>query len=365
MKHLLLLTCWIAFSQVFQAQNYRFLVGTYTNSGKSQGIYTYELNGKTGGVIQKSVATGVSNPSYLCVTPDKKFVYSVNESAEGSAANAFSFHSKTGKLTLLNRSLTNGKGPCYISATPKHVFTANYGGGSLSVFGRNTDGTLSDLKQKIQHIGSSISLNRQAEPHVHQVIISKDNRFLFANDLGTDNVTVYKYNPDAVHEILTPWDTLAVKPGSGPRHTTFSRNGKLAYLVQELDGTVSVLSLKNGKLNLLQEITLMGDSAQKAWAADIHLSPDGRFLYATNRGPVNNITCFYVLPDGKLENLFQVSTRGDCPRNFAISPDGKFLLVAHQYSNNIVLFKRDVKTGTLTDTGERIDVGAPVCLVFY
>jgi len=115
----------------------------------------------------------------------------------------------------------------------------------------------------------------------------------------------------------------------------------------------------------LQEISLVSEPNQKAWAADIHLSPDGKFLYATNRAPANNITCFYVLPDGKLENYFMISTRGDGPRNFAISPDGKFLMVAHQFSNNIVLFKRDTKTGILTDTGERIDVGAPVCLVFY
>lgn len=365
MKRLLLLSLWIAFSEGFQAQNYHLLVGTYTDTGKSQGIYSYDLNKKTGVVTQKSVTTGVSNPSYLCVTPDKKFVYSVNESAEGSAANAFAFDAGTGKLTLINRSLTNGKGPCYISCTPKHVFTANYGGGSLSVFGRNVDGSLTELKQKIQHIGSSVNLERQAEPHVHQVLVSKDNRFVLANDLGTDNITVYTYNPNAVDEILTPYDTLAAKRGSGPRHITFSRNGKLAYLVQELDGTVSVLELKNGKLKLLQEMTLVTNAEQKPWAADIHLSPDGKFLYATNRAPANSITCFYVLQGGKLENLFQVPTRGDGPRNFAISPDGRFLLVAHQFSNNIVIFKRDIKTGILTDTGERIEVGAPVCLVFY
>lgn len=363
MKHALLLSLLLALSQVFQAQSYRFLVGTYTSPGKSQGIYTYVLDGKTGVVTQKSVTTGVSNPSYLCLSSDKKFVYSVNESSEGSAANAFAFDEASGKLTLLNRSLTNGKGPCFISCTKNHVFTANYGGGSLSVFARNADGSLSDLKQKIQHVGSSVNLERQAEPHVHQIVIN--NNFVFTNDLGTDQVTVYQYHPKAVSNVLTSWDTLNVKPGSGPRHLAFSRDGKKAYLVQELDGTVSVLSVKNGTLELLQEISLMSEPNQKAWAADIHLSPDGKFLYATNRAPANNITCFYVLPNGRLENLFQVSTRGDGPRNFAITPDGKYVLVAHQFSNNIVIFERDKKTGALTDTGERIDVGAPVCVVFY
>jgi len=363
MKHVLLLSLLMASSQAFQAQHYRFLVGTYTNSGKSQGIYSYEMLGKTGAATQKSVTTDVSNPNFLCVSPDQQFVYAVNESPEGSAVNAYAFDAEAGKLTFLNRSLTNGKGPCFISSTRKHVFTANYGGGSLSVFGRNEDGSLSDLKQKIQHIGSSINLSRQSEPHVHQVVVLKN--FVIANDLGTDNVTVYTYHPDAVSEILTPWDTLAVKPGSGPRHITFNRTGKLAYLVHELDGTVSVLSFKNGRLGLLQELTLKSDSSQKAWAADIHLSPDGKFLYASNRAPANNITCFNVGKGGKLELRSQVSTCGDGPRNFALSPDGKFLLVAHQFSNTIVIFKRDKKTGALTDTGERIDVGAPVCLLFY
>lgn len=365
MKHVLLTTLLFVFSQAFQAQNYRFLVGTYTNTGKSQGIYSYEMNLKTGSIVQKSVATGVSNPSFLCVTPDKKWVYSVNESTDGSAANAFSFDAKTGKLTYLNRSLTLGKGPCSIAATKDHVFTANYGGGSVSVFSRESDGSLSDLKQKIQHEGSSVNLNRQAEPHVHQVLVSNDKRFVFTNDLGTDQVIAYRYQPQSDTEILIPWDTLTVKKGSGPRHSVFSRDGKKVYLVQELDGTVSVMDFKKDKLKLMQETTILKEPDQKGWAADIHFSPDGKFLYATNRAPANNITCFWVLKDGRLEFLSQVSTRGDGPRNFAITPDGKYLLVAHQFSNNIVVFLRDKKTGFLTDTGERIDVGAPVCLLFY
>ncbi|HET9571527.1 MAG TPA: lactonase family protein [Bacteroidales bacterium] len=365
MKHLLLFFFFITFSQGLLAHKYHFLVGTYTDTGISQGIYSYELIKKTGVITQLSVVKGVSNPSYLCMAPNKKFVYSVNVSAEGSAANAFSFDASSGKLILINRVFTNGKGPCFISCTSNHVFTANYGGGSLSVFGRNADGSLTELKQKIQHEGSSINLDRQAEPHVHQVVITKNNRFVLANDLGMDNVTVYQYNSGANSEILTPFDTLAVKPGSGPRHIAFNKKGNRAYLVQELDGTVSVLDFKNGQLKLLQETTLMLDPKQKAWAADIHLSPDGKFLYATNRAPANSITCFSVDKIGKLKFLTQVPTLGDGPRNFSISPDGKWLLVAHQFTNNIVLFERNVKTGALTDTGQRIDVGAPVCLLFY
>jgi 6-phosphogluconolactonase len=363
MRHAGLLAIVFAFSQAIQAQTYRFLVGTYTNTGKSQGIYAYEFNGRTHESKLLSVTSGVSNPSYLCITSDRKFVYSVNESEQGSAANAFSFQASTGTLSLLNRSLTNGKGPCFISSTKNHVFTANYGGGSLSVFGRNPDGSLSECRQKIQQSGSSIRSDRQAEPHVHQVLTNK--YFVFANDLGTDRVLVFRYHPEATGDILTPWDTLNVRKGSGPRHLTFGKGGKRAYLVQELDGTVSVVSVSNGKLSLLQETSLLADTASKAWAADIHLSPDGKFLYATNRAPANNITCFRVDKEGRLEKAFVASTLGNGPRNFAITPDGSYLFVAHQFSDEIVVFGRNRKTGVLTDSNVRIPVGAPVCLVFY
>lgn len=363
MKHTLLAILLWSISLTSSAQEYRFLVGTYTNTGKSQGVYCFAMNGKTLGIRHVSVTSGVSNPSYLCVTPDKRFVYSVNESNEGSAANAFSFNAQTGSLELLNRSMTKSKGPCFISCTKKHVFTANYGGGSLSVFARNADGSLSDCIQNIQHHGSSINVVRQAEPHVHQVLVN--NGFVIANDLGTDQVVVYKYDPSGQKQVLMPWDTLTVRKGSGPRHLTFSRNGKMGYLLQELDGTVSVLTFRKGRLRLVEETTVVNEKGQKAWAADIHLSPDGRFLYATNRAPANTITCFRVLKDGRLHVQYCTSTLGDGPRNFAISPDGEFLLVAHQFTNNLVLFERNVKTGALLDTGKRIDVGAPVCVVFY
>jgi len=365
MKRILFLTIFLSLSLAFQANNYHLLVGTYTNTGISKGIYSYDMDLKAGSITQKSVAEGISDPSFLCITPDKKYVYSVVESGSGSAVNAFSFNAQQGVLSTINNSLTDSKGPCSVAATPLHVFTANYGGGSLSVFGRNTDGSLTELKQKIQHYGRSINSERQVEPHVHQLVVTKDNRFVLCNDLGTDKVTVYNYSPDALDNILSPWDSLTVKPGSGPRHLTFNKEENLAYLIQELDGTVSVLSFKDGTLSLLQETTVVTNPEQKAWGADIHLSPDGKFLYASNRAPANTITSFKVGKDGLLTFSSQVSTKGDGPRNFAISPDGKYLLVGHQFSNNIVIFERDAKTGNLTDTGHRIEVGAPVCLIFY
>lgn len=350
---------------IAQMNNYRLLIGTYTNTGKSQGIYSYDINMKIGAFTQKYVTTGVTNPSFLSISPDKKFVYSVCESTEGSAANAFSFNEGTGKLTFINTSLTKSPGPCFISLTENHVFTANYGGGSLSVFGRKPDGSLTDALQVIQHTGKSINTERQNEPHIHQVLVSPDKKYLLVNDLGTDKVTVYQYNPIATSNILNPVDTLSVKPGSGPRHSTFTKDGKRLYLIHEIDGTVSVIGFNAGKLKLIQETTVDRKSGTIDRGADIHLSADERFLYVTNRGSANNITCFSVARDGKLTFTQQVSTGGNGPRNFAISPDGHYVFVAHQLTDNIVIFKRNIKTGMLRDSGKRINVGAPVCLLFY
>ncbi len=346
-------------------EKYNLLIGTYTNTGKSEGIYSYEIDMTKGEFVRKSVAKGVNNPSYLAISPDKKYVYSVSETPDGSAAKSFLFDKNTSVLTFLNASLTKSGGPCYISTSEKHVFTANYGGGSISVFGRKPDGSLTDVLQVIQHTGGSINKKRQNEPHVHQAIISPDNKYLIVNDLGTDNVTVYKYNPKAENDILIPFDTLAVKQGSGPRHATFTKDGKKLYLVQEIDGTVSVLGVSDGKLSLIQETTLVKKKDIVTGAADIHLSSDEKFVYATNRGTANDITCFSVAKDGKLTFVQQLATGGKGPRNFAISPNGKYLFVAHQITDNIVIFKRDKKTGKLTDTEKRIEVGSPVCLVFY
>ena len=344
-------------------QSYHLLVGTYTNTGKSEGIYSYQIDMQSNKITETSITKDVLNPSFLALTTDKKFVYSVNQNEKNSTISAFSFDN--GKLKFINKVDASGAGPCYISATEKHVFTANYAGGSLCVFRRMEDGSLSELIQKIQHAGSSVNPERQKEPHVHQVIVSPDKKYLIVNDLGTDKVTVYKYNPSAISDILIPVDTLTVKLGSGPRHATFSKDGKRLYLVQEIDGTVSVIEMKNGRLKLIQETTVIRTKGLIARAADIHLSPDERFLYVTNRGTANDISCFSVGKDGKLTYVEQVSTKGDGPRNFAITPDGRYVMVAHQFTDNITIFKRDLKTGKLTDTGQQIKVGSPVCLVFY
>lgn len=367
MKKTLLLFLLLIFIIPSRAQknNYRLLVGTYTSPGKSEGMYVFDLDPEHGVFTQKSVAKGVLNPSYLALTTDKKYVYSVNQNPTASTISAFYFDAKKGAFSLLNKVDARGDGPCYISATNQHVITANYTSGSLCVFGRKADGSLTNALQVIQHVGSSIDPNRQTSPHVHQTIFSPDGKYLAVNDLGTDKVTIYRYDKTGTTYTLIPHDSLSVKPGSGPRHVTFSKDGKRVYLLQEMDGTVTVMAMKNGKLRILQETSVVRKANIETGAADIHLSPDGKFLYATNRGTANDISCFAVKNDGTLIYKNQVSTDGIGPRNFTISPDGKYVLVANQRTDNIVIFKRDATTGMLTNTGQQINVGSPVCLIFF
>ncbi|MDP4268583.1 MAG: lactonase family protein [Bacteroidota bacterium] len=350
-----------------QAQNkhYRLLVGTYTNPGKSEGIYLYDLAPESKTCTQKFVAKGVENPSFVALTRDHKFLYSVNQNQTNATISAFSFDEKNGTITFINKVDARGEGPCYITVTDHHVITANYTSGSLCVFGRKADGSLTEAQQVIQHTGSSINKDRQSSPHVHQTIFSPDGKYLAVNDLGTDKVTIYSYNMNGTSRTLVPHDSLKVKAGSGPRHVTFSKDGKRVYLIQELDGTLSVMQMNEGKLKLIQETSVVKKSNIETGAADIHLSPDGKFLYATNRGTANDISCFSVDKNGTLTYKNQVSTGGDGPRNFTISPDGKYVLVGNQKTDNIVIFKRNAITGQLTTTGQQIKVGAPVCLVFY
>jgi 6-phosphogluconolactonase len=367
MKRIIIIIFILATTLTVFAQNqvYRLLIGTYTNTGKSEGVYSYSIDMKLALITQKSVTKGITNPSFLNISADGKFVYAVSESANGSAANAFLLDKKNEKLQFINTSLTKSKGPCYICSTPKHVFTANYGGGSITVFGIKPDGSLTDILQLIQHKGKSINSERQNEPHVHQAIMTPDNKFLLCNDLGIDKVTVYNYNSKNDKNILSPFDSLTVKLGSGPRHLTFSKNGRCIYLLQEIDGTLSVLEIKRGKLRLIQETTVDNNKDIVNRSADIHISPDGKFVYATNRGTANNITCFSTNNDGKLTFRQQISSGGVGPRNFAITPDGSYIFVANQQSNNIIIFERNKKSGILTNTGKQIEVGAPVCLLFY
>ncbi len=362
---LLLVTFFLQFSMNAQDKIYNLLIGTYTNNCESDGIYVYDFSIDSGDFALKNSTQNVENPSYLTISANTKNIYSVNENGENSSISAFSYNPKSGKMDLLNQENSHGADPCFIIADEKNIIVANYSGGNISVFGIEKNGEAGSLKQLVQHSGSSVNKERQERAHVHQVVFSPDKKYVLVNDLGVDKIFVYKYNAASTDKILEQKTIIETKPGSGPRHLTFSNDGKFVYVLGELDGNISTYKYNNGNLKKIDETTLVAkDFKGKIGAADIHISPNGKFLYATNRGDANTISTFAINNKGGLNIVNHSSTKGKSPRNFVIDPTGKFLLVANQDSNNVVIFKIDSQTGKLTDTGKRIEVCSPVCLVF-
>jgi 6-phosphogluconolactonase len=350
-----------------QAQNkFNLLVGTYTNTCQSNGIYVYEFDANSGDFKLKNSSENVLSPSYLSASADNKFIYAVNENGTQSTVSAFGYNSKSGKLNFLNKNASLGADPCHLINDGQNVIVANYSGGSIAVFKKKPDGSITEVQQLIQHEGKGINAARQEKAHVHMVVFSPDKKFVLSNDLGMDKVFIYKYNPGSKNEILTLKESVDVKPGSGPRHLTFSKDGKFVYMVQELDGTLTTFSYdKTGSLKVIAETSILAKGfTGGTGAAAIKISPDGKFLYVTDRVDANNISVYKILKNGSIELVEQQSTLGKGPRDFTIDPTGNYLLVGHQYTNNIVIFKRDKITGKLTDTGKRIELCSPVGLIF-
>ncbi len=349
------------------AQDANLLVGTYTQKG-SKGIYVYHFDTTTGKAIELSHTNNISNPSFLSISKDHQTVYAVNEDVEGGVS-SFSF--KNNSLKLLQQIPTKGAHPCYITISPdqKNVFVANYTGGNIAQFYRFADGRLSTVRQLIQHEGSGLNKERQDKAHVHGAFFNPEGNYLFTPDLGMDQITAYPYKASA-NPVLQVDNAIVLSsnPGAGPRHISFSKNGKLLYAIEELTGTVTVFKFEKGKVNKLQTIATHPDDFEgQPGSADIHLSPDGKYLYVSNRGSENNIAKLEVLENGLLntKNIHYFSTKGSKPRNFTISNDGKWLMVANQDTDNIVVFKIDPTTGDLKDTGNQIKVSMPVCLVLF
>jgi 6-phosphogluconolactonase len=369
MKRLLALFALLVLALYGQAQQYYLLVGTYT-TGTSKGIYVYNFDAATGKTTPVG-ETDVENPSYLAFSPDGRFVYAVNENPAGTGGvTALAFDTLTGGLRVLNRQSSEGEFPCYVAvdATGKWVTVANYGGGNLSAYRVADDGSLGGSAQVIQHEGKGVNAKRQEKPHVHSTVFTPDQHYLLSSDLGLDKVYVYDFHPDR-DEPLSPASppSVAVRPGSGPRHIEFSADHRFMYLITELSGEVNVFGYSKGRFTPIEHVpTVLKDTSADKGSADIHLSPDGRFLYASDRGTTNDIVVFEVHPgSGKLKRVGAVSCGGSKPRNFTIDPTGHFLLVANQESNNVVIFKRDMQTGQLTPTGTSLQIGNPVCLKWW
>jgi 6-phosphogluconolactonase len=357
---------------------YLVYVATYTNKSASKGIYVYSFDPGTGKLSPLGVAAESEDPSFLAVHPSGKYLYAVNEidhfgGQKSGAASAFAVDAKSGKLTLLNQAATRGAGPCHISMdkSGKFALVANYDGGSIASFPVRDDGTLGEAAGFMQHQGSSANKERQQGPHAHWIGTSPDNRFVLAADLGLDEVLTYRFN--AAKGTLSPDNPpyAKVDAGAGPRHLAFHPNGKFAFVLNEMEDSVTSFAYKssNGSLSALQTVsalsTLRNDYKGPKEAAEIAVHPNGKFLYASNRGGLDTISAFSIDPaKGTLHLKNEYPTMGKTPRNFAIDPTGKFLLAANQESNNIVVFRIDAVTGALSPTGDTVEVPAPVCIAF-
>jgi len=346
---------------VAEAADRTVFVGTYT-SAQSKGIYSFRFDSVTGKLTNLSLAVKSSNPSFLAVHPNGRFLYAVNENKDGAVS---SFTIESGKLSLKNSVATKGAGPCHISVdrTGRWLFVANYDGGSVAVFPIREDGSLGEASGFVQHTGSGVDRERQEGPHAHMAVASPDNRFVLVPDLGLDRVLVYSF--DAVHGTLVPAGAGKLAPRSGPRHLVFSRDGQLVYVLNEMTATIDVFrwNMHSGGMEPAGTTPMLPvDYTGAKAAAEIAIDLSGKFLYVSNRGD-SSIAIFRI--DGqKLAPAGHTSTGGKTPRNFALDPTGNFLLAANQDSGSIVEFRIDKGTGGLTPTGEQLAVPSPVSIAF-
>ena len=344
-------------------------IGTYTEESNSNGIYTYHFNQENGTFELLSSATA-ANPSFVTLSPDGKRLYAVSEYNDGRQG-AYSFDVSEDKVQLSNpiflptapkEALPRaGADPCHIVTDGKYVITANYTGGDISVFSLDAAGRLQPEVQNIAFVGNT----PERVAHIHCIIPTPDKKYILATDLGNDRVYRFRYNKKARKnaEVLTAQRVAyEVSDGQGPRHLTFSKDGRFAYLINELGGECVVLSYRKGKLKEVQRI--MADEGGGRGSADIHISPDGRFLYTSHRLKKDGIAIFAIDPEkGTLSKIGYQHT-GIHPRNFAITPNGKYLLVACRDDNKIQVFERNEATGELIETPEEIEIDKPTCIVF-
>jgi 6-phosphogluconolactonase len=346
-------------------------VGTYTDGGKSQGIYRLFLDTTTGAMRVGGVAAKSANPSFLALHPNGRVLYAVNEVDEHAgqatgAVSAFRIARDSGALTLLSQLPSHGKSPCYVSVDRRGrvVLVANYGSGTIAAFAVRQDGRLARATAIVQHQGRGPNAERQTSPHAHCILTDLDNHRVLAADLGNDGILVYRFDDRSMSSTGT---RVATKPGAGPRHLAFHPNGRFLYVINELDSTLGVYAY-DAERGSLAEVQVTPASPNGTAAAnhpaDVHVATSGRFLYASNRGD-DTIAVFAIDPSsGQLTAVQQVSTGGRTPRNFALDPTGKFLLAANQRSDSILSFRVDTDTGRLTPTGHLVELPIPVCIRF-
>jgi 6-phosphogluconolactonase len=376
-KNILLPSAFILLTSLMSAASQLMFIGTYTpKDGASKGIYAVRLDTTTGALGTPEVAAETPNPTFLAWHPARRVLYALGEGpgpdgkTSGGAA-AFAYDAATGKLSLLNSRGAGGGNTTHLvaDATGRMLVTVSYGGGQVAAFPLAADGQLGERTAFLAHQGPlGPNKTRQDKPHPHSATLSPDNRLVFVADLGLDRVLAYRLDPAAAG--LTPNDPafITVTPGSGPRHTKFSKDGKFFYILGEIDGSMTTCAYDaaSGTGTPLQHTTTLPEGFKVTdpdRAAEVRVHPSGKFVYASNRGH-DSIAVFAVQGDGTLKLVEITPCGGKHPRNFELSPDGRWLVCANQDTNNLVSFKVDDTTGKLTPTGHTATVPRPVCVLF-
>jgi len=343
-------------------------VGTYTRPQKSKGIYAWRFQPATGKLTPLGLVAETTSPSFLAVHPNQQFLYAVNEVNAGMVS-AFAIEKETGKLKPLNQVSTKGGGPCHLTTdrSGRWLFAANYNTGSVAAFPIKEDGSLGDASAFVQHTGSSANPQRQKGPHAHSVTMSPDNHFVFAADLGLDQVLGYRFDPGRGGMATDDPTVTKIAPGSGPRHVAFRPDGRFLYVLNEMLCTITALryDAAKGTTEELQTVpTIPADFTGNKSGAEIAVHRSGNYVFVSNRGH-DTIATFRSDPtSGKLTLIGHTPTRGKTPRNFGIDPTGNWLFAANQDSDTMSLFRIDAKSGNLTPVGDPLEVFAPVCVVF-
>jgi 6-phosphogluconolactonase len=360
---MIILTCIKLYSQ-----NTYVFFGSFNRDKATEGIYVYQLDTISGKLSKITSFKGILNPSYLTLSPNGKYVFACTESKTQNAGSVSSFEFNPEKkiLNFINSQKSGGENPVYLTVhkNGKWLVNGNYTEGSISVYPVLENGTIQPGVQNFQFSEGSINPYRQDRSHVHSTVFSPDFNYLFAPDLGADKIRAYQFKNEKSEPLEAaekPFVPTAL--GSGPRHFTFHPNGKFAYCIEELGGAVDAYSYDGGKLISIQRINTHSDEVKDNFeSSDIHISPDGQFLYASNRGDENNIAIFSILNDGTLKNVGYQSTYGKQARVFDIDETGKFLIVTNAGSGSVFVFRRDEKTGLLKKVGRKLKIKEVSCV---
>ncbi len=340
-------------------------------SGDKAGIHAFRFDSKTGALQPLHRTTDIQNPFFLAVSPDQHFLYAINAEKFGGPEDefvaAYALEGRTGQLKRLNQQSARGTASWYldVDATGRTVVVANYESGSVASLPVKEDGSLSESASFEQHSGSSIDPQRQKGPNAHSIVISPDNRFALAADLGIDKILIYQL--DAAKAKLTPNEAqpfVKMQPGSGPRHISFHPNGRHVYVINELANTVTCFdyAASSGMLTERQTIaTLPTGFTGTSYTADLKITPDGKYLYGTNRGH-DSIASYRIGEDGSLTLLSIDPSLGKGPQNILITPDGQWLISANMPGNSVVVFRIDATNGKIAATGTPIEMPMPSCI---